>query len=142
VEVAACGTKTPLFAAFYGLKTRSLYVILSLIKNIRSILTRTHHERSFEHVDRNKRTQAEADFIIPEAKRNPDNSRSASETERQGAKALAKWDNSVRSLPEAKRSGTTQCEASLKRDYSPFSAKPPRSGTIHEFAEELGIDER
>jgi hypothetical protein len=113
VGVAACGTKTPLFAAFNGLKTRSLYVILSLIKNIRSILTRTHHERSFDHVDRNKRTQAEAgsirlsevphtwvcgqaeaDFIIPEAKRNPDNSRSASETERQGAKALAKWDNS------------------------------------------------
>ena len=40
--------------------------------------------------------QAEADFIIPEAKRNP----------RQGAKVLAKWDN------------------------SPLSAKPPRSGTI------------
>jgi hypothetical protein len=118
-------------AAFNGLKTRALCVILSLIKNIRSILTRTHHERSFDHVDRNKRTQAEAgsirlsavphtwvcsqaeagsirlsavphtwvcsqaeaDFIIPEAKRNP----------RQGAKALAKWDN------------------------SPLSAKPPWS---------------
>jgi len=56
---AACGTKTPLFAAFAVLKTRALYVILSLSQNIRSVLTRTHHERSFDHVGRNQRTQAE-----------------------------------------------------------------------------------
>jgi len=61
-QVAACGRKAPLFAAFAVLKTRALYVILSLIKNICSILTRTHHERSFDHVGRNKRTQAEADI--------------------------------------------------------------------------------
>ena len=37
-------------------------------QNISSILTRAHHERSFDHVDSNQRTQAEATFIIPEAK--------------------------------------------------------------------------
>jgi hypothetical protein len=55
VGVAACGTKTPLFAAFAVLKTGALYVILSLSQNICSVLTRTHHERSFDHVGRNKR---------------------------------------------------------------------------------------
>jgi hypothetical protein len=47
-------------AAFNGLKTRALYVILSISQNIRSVLTRTHHERSFDHVGSNTRTQAEA----------------------------------------------------------------------------------
>jgi hypothetical protein len=60
--VAASGRKTPLFAAFNGLKTRALYVILLLIKNSCSALTRTHHERSFDHVGSNTRTQAEAVF--------------------------------------------------------------------------------
>jgi len=50
VSIAACGRKSPLFAAFNGLKTRVLYVMLSLSQNIRSVLTRTHHERSFDHV--------------------------------------------------------------------------------------------
>ena len=47
-------------AAFAVLKTRALYVILSLIKNICSALTRTYHERSFDHVGSNTRTHAEA----------------------------------------------------------------------------------
>jgi hypothetical protein len=51
------------FAAFAVLKTRAFYVILSLIVNVCSILARTHHERSLNHVGRNKRTQAEADSI-------------------------------------------------------------------------------
>ena len=64
---AACGRKTPIFAAFDGLKTRTRYVMLLLIKNIRSTLTHTHPERSFDHVGRNKRTQAGAAVIIPGA---------------------------------------------------------------------------
>jgi hypothetical protein len=50
-------------AAFNGLKTRARYVILSLIKNIYSIPAHTHHERSFDHLGRHKRTQAEAKSI-------------------------------------------------------------------------------
>jgi hypothetical protein len=60
LPLAACGRKTPLFAAFPVLKTRARYVILSVIKNVYSIPAHTHHERSFGHVGNNTRTQAEA----------------------------------------------------------------------------------
>jgi hypothetical protein len=134
--IAACGTKTPLFAAFNGLKTRALYVILSLIKNISSVPARTHHERSFDHVGSTTRTQAERQ---QEASAHKLPVKWESRTHRCAAKlkrtllslkqsvsppvgeSAAKWNNSVRSLPEAKRSGTTQCEAPPKRDYSPFT---------------------
>jgi hypothetical protein len=49
VGLPLAAEKRRFFAASNGLKTRALYVMLSLIKNICSILVRAHHERSIDH---------------------------------------------------------------------------------------------